>query len=497
MHPALGITEIREMICGAVGNPLNPESATLEALALTCIAFLDPALDALWWDATAPRLLIHCMPDDLWESFTIGDGPSAQIVYWPTRAMVPDDWERSRYYAKRIRVMTTDNWLGLDFTDVFAAVAICPPPPGIFPNLHTLAWYYHIMLPDFRSFLGPRISKLSVGSLFAGSPLSLLPHIARECPTLKELCITSDVAHLARQVSAISALVVQLHHLEVLEVHHLDPPALLHIGRLPSLRYLTVHTVEGVPAVPTRGAPLFPALRQFSAFFIPIVGAIAFLRLTPTLRLVRYNAEFTTCATPEEIETFYTALATHCAHAPLQELTVGISSLFELVLPIGASGLYSLTPLLCFANLRIVELSSPLGFDLDDSALSDLAQAWPHLQDLMICAVDPGPPRVTLGGLRALAQYCPWLSNLQLGLDATAVPSGPQHFVQLSLMYLHVENAGITAPLLVAEFLASLFPSLWQVNTQLENLELTGIPAPVVQRHQGWKKVEGLLPYVF
>jgi hypothetical protein len=71
MHRALSIPEIAQMVCTSIGpldDDMPDEEAhhALAALTRTCVAFHSPALDILWFKTTVTRILIGCMPEDLW-----------------------------------------------------------------------------------------------------------------------------------------------------------------------------------------------------------------------------------------------------------------------------------------------------------------------------------------------------------------------------------------------------------------------------------------------
>ncbi|THH29687.1 hypothetical protein EUX98_g4498 [Antrodiella citrinella] len=113
------------------------------------------------------------------------------------------------------------------------------------------------------------------------------------------------------------------------------------------------------------------------------------------------------------------------------------------------------------------ELSLDVGWmwTLGDKFIQGLAQAWPNLTTLWL---DPlgiwlQPHRITLGGLQALAVYCPHLIRLGIVLDASNLdfPSFPQPIGQRSMLYeLSVGPSQIVSPGIVAGFLSETFPCL-------------------------------------
>ncbi|KAJ7779710.1 hypothetical protein B0H16DRAFT_1359461 [Mycena metata] len=71
MHAALEIPEIVQEVFHQIDGPLPSGSPggydlkTLAALARTCTAFCDPALDLLWAEQHNMKALMGCFPDDL------------------------------------------------------------------------------------------------------------------------------------------------------------------------------------------------------------------------------------------------------------------------------------------------------------------------------------------------------------------------------------------------------------------------------------------------
>ncbi|KAJ7729739.1 hypothetical protein B0H16DRAFT_1586162 [Mycena metata] len=505
MHRALGIPEVVQMICMELGPPkdkiycegLMPtyEATSLIALARTSTIFRDPALDVLWFNVTVHRLLIYSVPPDLWEKIEDVDGPTR---FRPTRAMTPNDWIRPHFYSTRARVLRAINTTSYDFIDVFATVALCPPPPTLFPNLHTVNWKVNFPsasgrgLPDFRSFLGPRLASLSVGTLFSGPHLSLLPHIAAAHRELKKLAIKSgndSVAQLLRLRSAISILVCALPRLESLDVISLDTRALEHVGRLPTLRSLTLREFRYAALTHVNADVTFPVLEALTVHSDSIKSMSKFISLCSDSPVQAVDINFFESPDATEMLVFYTTLSEHCSHASLRQITVRLSPGLD---GTAGAGRYSLEPLLDFPHLTTVELSSPNGFDLDDGAVLTLARAWPHLEELVLrCAGRATAPHVTLEGIRTLAQHCLRLRRLHLFLDATVVPSlADRRIRQDALQHLEVESSPIATPTMsVAKFLSATFTNLTVISTAYEDDDIDD-----VTNHLAWKEVEGFLP---
>ncbi|KAJ7104816.1 hypothetical protein C8R44DRAFT_886856 [Mycena epipterygia] len=116
----------------------------------------------------------------------------------------------------------------------------------------------------------------------------------------------------------------------------------------------------------------------------------------------------------------------------------------------------------------MVCLQSPVGFDLDDVTIWEMARAWPQLQILTLTADSTSAhqaSRMTLDGLRAFAQHCPQLGHLTITLTALVVPAfggigGAPRPQQTRLVWLHVGGSPISTPSQVAGFISGIFPAL-------------------------------------
>lgn len=163
-----------------------------------------------------------------------------------------------------------------------------------------------------------------------------------------------------------------------------------------------------------------------------------------------------------------------------------------------------LCPLFAFTELTFVSLSAPVGFDLDDATLADLARAWPNITALELDASEFAhiAPGVTLGGLLPLAQHCPQLRDLHIALNASVVPDWESQKAtdkkkkkrvrQWRLTGLHVSRSPIVAPLAVAAFLSSVFPKLLQVHTEKDRQQNPS--QDTIALHKEWNVVQAALP---
>ena len=134
MHKCLLVSELVHTIAEACTRPHDSEEReegeredlrTLNALARTCRAFLNPALDVMWHRQDTLAHLVKCLPEDLWE--LTNDGEARELVRWSLRGLFvsspqsltrcqrlthartlsadSDDWSRFDFYARRVRIL--------------------------------------------------------------------------------------------------------------------------------------------------------------------------------------------------------------------------------------------------------------------------------------------------------------------------------------------------------------------------------------------------------
>ncbi|KAK7039637.1 hypothetical protein R3P38DRAFT_2900956 [Favolaschia claudopus] len=519
MHRCLHLLEIVSLICQRI------EKSSLPSFARVCKAFSDSALDVLWRHQDSLFNLLRCMPDGIWNEAT--DEEEDEENWSLNRPVLPSDWQRPLAYSRRVKWFTYDERkrpgrpLSFDF---FESFRLCLPWKHLFPNIQTLTfnscneWSFQFM----RIFLGPRLNRLTLGKPQSAAHLSLLPNIAMECPLLKTLEIQFFSKDKLDAKFSISALVVGLGRLESLSVPCLDNIVLEHVAQLPSLTSLTLQKQTALKSFPpsvSSNAILFPSLRSIDITAADNVDAIIpLLVLMAHAPMNDLTIDIPDKVPAKRIAALYSAIARYCPHSSLKDIMCGRGFGGSITIASSAdTATYLMTgaqilPLTSLTNLTEVCLTPPLGFDLDDAIVADLAQAWPHLIHLGLFSTCYAnyPSRVTLRGLLPLAQHCPHLRSLTLPLDATSETRWHQklqsesngeeparRIQQISLGSLNVMHSPIGDSFLVAGFLSSVFPKLKVIYTDHvfhpfgeERADLT----EVIALDEKWKAVEGVLP---
>ncbi|KAJ7746131.1 hypothetical protein DFH07DRAFT_1038550 [Mycena maculata] len=487
MHRALEIVELVENICAHLG-PADLVSLKTDAtrdlalLARTSTIFLNPALDVLWRSQDSLVHLLRCMPHDLLVIPEVGPPRRHVRTIAPPirlrRPILPTDWERPLFYMCRVKFFSMGNPARIsDVLDVFGQ---CPPAQYVFPNLEKL-WWHEPPFKHFSLFFTPRLTSIRLFDVEADFSV-VSNHILR-CTHLKSvvLCVKrGDYDPAARSSWPFSSIVRCLTHIEDLHVPEIDSTAMEHLAQLPCLKGLHFSYQSALEEPrPFERSVRFPALIQLGVPLVTVATTLLkFFWQTPLEKLVMNGTDripMTKMAASE----FYSTLAAHCAHASLSEIwnsgqTFLVEPTPEQILTYSVAG-DILQPLFSFSNLHKVELRHPVGFDLDNATILDMARSWPHITIIKLVASTTRhmPTRVTLEGLYAFAEHCPQLRDLTLTFDATLVsrtpPSDEPRHNQLCLQCLNVECSLVGDPGPVAEFLFSIFPRLWAIRTAQKN----------------------------
>ncbi|KAJ7122086.1 hypothetical protein C8R44DRAFT_735807 [Mycena epipterygia] len=442
MHRTLRIPEMVHLIISHVAA--EDGASDLAVLARTCTSFHDTALDELWARQSSIINLIRCMPEDLWETVDMG------VSRRPTLTRAPE------------------------------------------------------VLHVFEVLRRPRITSIHVGFGGADDDYFFLSSLARMYPALV-MVVISPVYTPPENRSQLSTFVRELSHVQCLRVGTLDLPALRHLGQLTTLETLhaTLPSSLSFPGISERS--MFRNLRAVKLRTSSggnIFALTAFVRMWNSPPLESFQKILLPRTSPvlEGVEDFNRALAAHCSPEHLKIFNFAI---FSHIGPDASRyAAYFLRYLFAFPNLTVVSIRVPVGFDLNDTTITDMARAWSRIKELRLASRSHCDiPGNTLLGLRALAEHCPYLHTLEMSLDATTVPvlvPAPQ-FVHGQLVSFNVAHSRISHAYSVARSLSSLFYNLKTVTTSIEEEEEEddNEDDPIILgarlNHVRWKEVETLL----
>ncbi|KAJ7190366.1 hypothetical protein GGX14DRAFT_605930 [Mycena pura] len=369
----------------------------------------------------------------------------------PLRPLRESDWERVLVYAQHVKYLFADPDFA-DLSHIFPSVSRWLS--NMLPNLQGLDWMHQEH--DFQyidCFLPPQLTTIFIPHT-SHAALCLLSNLALRCPQLKDLTLfprdASDLRPLA--ISAVSQCVRSLHSIETLIADIVDQPALEHLSRLSSIRYLSLGGVlPTFPALPRHAAP-FSSLQKLY-FCSEIESTTRFLEWCNKLPLVKFTAECAAFSTPDEVHRLFSAASAGISHLLLTEFDFSddygsfdsSDSASHRIRP------QSLRSLFCFVNLKSVSVLSAVGIDLDDTTLQSF--------------FGNTAPRATLQCLEAFPKYCPHLTKLCITFDATVIPTSHADLSLQCLQVLDVEASPISTILPVAQFLTRIFPTLRAIST--------------------------------
>ncbi|KAJ7748957.1 hypothetical protein B0H16DRAFT_1888314 [Mycena metata] len=506
MHHCLKILEIVDLICDHLDPHVackwptlgQPPFRDLARFTRTCSTFQGPGLDHLWRRASLENLLTLCMPADLWAVDLMGESWTREKKLRLLRPIRTSDWNRVRLYAPRIQILWCGS-AGSSLSNIFPALSVSLPE-RLLQNLQRLVWkptgedfqYIHL-------FLRHTLTEISF-DLASDSAASLLASLAERCPKLTDI----SIGGYGYNSPFVSEFVRQLRCLKKVAVPTLNQDALEHLSQLPTLRSLHLHNVPTLSAVPVMQN--FRILRSFglsSPEIRPTVGLLQTWRAVP---LIDFRVTFYDIVTAAEMHTLFNVAVTAFSHSSLGTFYIGDGSdADEHHPPMHVLPHHELRALQCFTNLTSLSIASPLGFDLDDTAVSALVPSWPRLVTLLLPVhFHAHAPRTTLACLHSFARHCPGLRHLTIALDATTVPTldfRAGFARQRSLLDLDIEQSPLSiAHLSVARFLSAVFPRLREISTAREHynndeddMEEHG---DAIRLHFRWKEVEAMLPDV-
>ncbi|KAJ7140946.1 hypothetical protein C8R44DRAFT_239265, partial [Mycena epipterygia] len=379
MHRGLCILEVVELICSVAEFP------TLAALAQTCQIFQPPALSVLWSDQPDLLQLLKCLPSDLWEMTEVGAFAPATLRF--RRPVVPSDWTRVLFYAVYVKTLVEESRLSV-MAEIYAALSLSLPKHPLFPNIRHLTWRTRDdIFPYIRTLVGDKLKSIFLD--FHGSDIirsSLLLSLTTFHPKLTHLEIDVLITDSPMATPAIYSAICSWNHLEKLKFSSLDLPSMLHLARLPNLKYLHLYhfpsdaaTLRQFQARVASTGPVFAALREFTAYSNPITLIADFLDVIDPDALDKIDLTIEAPNLTEE----WQALTTSLARKSCKTLTkLSLTNIYSTEHDIPDAlehmlGTESIQPLLSFANLAQVTIGAAHGIDLDDAFLKRMALAWP------------------------------------------------------------------------------------------------------------------------
>ncbi|OJA13359.1 hypothetical protein AZE42_04502 [Rhizopogon vesiculosus] len=492
-------TIIRDDEAFGWANP-SRNNSTIAALARTCRAFKEPALDVLWKNMDRLKPLISCLP----EGVKVATNGKMSLRRPPFAV----EWMIFGQYARRIHSLTICCSGLNEISDLVVEALVSALSSVMVPNLCTLEWLDDrgSFFPLLRTLLVPTITSITLRSNLwqpwkpSFSKSAVLASLGSRCPSLRNLhCVYGDPYETS---DTVSEAVRGCHKLVHIKTGVLNTQALTHLASLPSLKslrfLLSHHTVDDIP--PANSIPTFTSKLDDVS-----ITAISYAHLTRCFRNVRFMSCQSVVLSISSIEPY------HPLHIP--DLIISFSECFSPVLEQLrvqtkfddesestlndhrlAFGFNVIAPLLQFSRLTKLDLNWLCTSDVDDEAFKDMIQSWPLLEEFSFGSGNHWlvPPSLTFIGLVHLIQHCRNLSYVEIRFAACPIDADSEPFSitipNERIGHLFVGSSPIVDPMVVACQLHALLPNLINViRFEWENEERE------VPFEEEWDTVEGFL----
>ncbi|KAH7903838.1 hypothetical protein BJ138DRAFT_1131217 [Hygrophoropsis aurantiaca] len=498
MHRVLLIHEIQLLIFSQI-----LDRQTLSALARTCHALGETALDVLWCDLDCFPRLIQCLPKDLWKSERMSRIHSEYIKLTLCRPISSSDWMIFQKYSRRVRSVRGPNSYKSRkrhiTIDDAVLLALCAPsaPIPLLPNLTSLNWHVisdahlsalHRFAPSSLASLGLRFKGdygLRSKSFDFNSPIQF--PLNQVFPSLKVLSADMGYDSPPSLLQWLQPSIIRLQSLVTIHwksfLNSLESETIMSLSQLPRLTEATfdipsnfsryINTLSS--RSPARKLP-FSKVRTLSIGYDDPAAVLSFLN----------HFIF-------ELDTLHISCK-DSKPCPIRDLLASLSpSLhnirsFEIAevdhddsmahwagcLPLTK---HTLGPLLHLKELQELSITIQCSIVLNDADLLEMAGAWPNITTLRLNGHPEPMSQVTPYVLVAFLDRCPKLETLTIQVDFSAIDHAdfdPSSFVDLvgsrharnrrDLRRLNFGLYNIVCPGAIAKFLACFLPDqarLW------------------------------------
>lgn len=378
----------------------------------------------------------------------------------------------------------------------------------IFPRLHSLdskisdsgyssssgSQLRLLFWENLRLFLSPSLRHLSLSLFESHKSLrptrdTILHQLGTICPDLRSVTMlsrytTSGSASDEGAMQAISSCIGAWGNLHALEVPNLEDDALNQLATLPFLQDLAIigGNLSSAGASSSLPRKSFLPLRK-----LKLVGECHFIRnLVSAMAMQQLVDLDLTCQenfSQELVAEIFAIFGTGGKH--LTSVTIDSLHGHRRNAEVDRLSVLHIRPLLNCTKLRVVKLVLPL--TLDNSAMEDMASAWPLLQSLTLGQggdLEFGHPSIL--ALKALVTKCPKLSHCDVPLDPEDVPDikDPAYRgARNHILQTFVGRCPTLSPVEVAAYLSSLFTNIRSFESEYRTSS------------SGWGQVARLYPY--
>lgn len=469
MHQALLYPEVLLDIFTHVNDILDPSYAekllarkSFAALATTCRAFHEPAMDSLWAEIDRLEPLLGCVTrlhpliyysDRIWDDSQWAEG---------IEPLSADEARQFLRHSTRIRSLEVLSHR------LFLLLSVIPVEAYVFPRLRSLTLS--------TEYLGLFMSH-TLRRRYLVTVNEDLQSIMTRCAALEHLSVnTSDDSiadeSTADELSLLSKSVCLCKRLVTLCCPLLDWTAWKHLSNLPTLLRVEVGDTNSDSELPW---PLGRDIVNFSPFLN--VTALSFLMHSaayvitfmqhsqfPSLKEFKMDVDFLYSSEPEQL---FRALSQCNTRRTLESVIICSFDPGSQDAP--DNYLSAIPHFLCFTQLRTLELAV---FDsciyLDNDILLEAMSTWPHLRNLEIKDSRLRPSPVTFRGLFTALRLCPQLLELRISIDTANIDIDPNtepiQYNSLRILELDPSEFVIANPEALARIILAWLPCVDRVS---------------------------------
>ncbi|KAF8420954.1 hypothetical protein L210DRAFT_3654651 [Boletus edulis BED1] len=419
MHHTLEIPEILLDIFGRCHYPdtgAETASSDLPALARTCRAFKEPALDLLWKNLPDPSPIVRCLPEASHYS------------------QISPEKENKRYSFCRILTQTEDrlNWKSVK---TFLNLPIASP---LFPNLLHLHVVSGGRLAEVKPLLYmpfPSLTSLTIDAMKEKN-LTIFRHpielFSRFSPDIRKLSFSLKPDTMFSNF--FTGRIFRWQNLQTVSCIKvaLDADALVHLSSIPALTELTC-TVSAALAdqvTPSYSPLLFSNVHSLT-FYSDLLKSISRLLSRTRLPAVRiFAAIIASRPSKMDLSSFLSTLYMSDIADTVELHMNQVGSLENIDVTQDRRSILALKdlqPFIALSKLRLFSINIEWNVDHSHSDLLTVTLAWPRLELLHINHdwARNMPGGITSDGLLQFLQQCPSLHFMSLATDSRRPTEDP------------------------------------------------------------------------
>ncbi|KAG2148772.1 hypothetical protein DEU56DRAFT_782106 [Suillus clintonianus] len=480
MHQALLIPEVLLDIFAHLTRKIPLGRKSLAALATTCKAFHEPAMDLLWAEVHQLEPLLGCITRLHSIIYTQHKWWTSHD-YHSTWAGLPDleplsAHETCQFLRHSARVQS----LIIPYHDrLVHFLSAIPIETCVFPGLQSLTW--RLSTPKYMDiFLPHTLRKCHLSTVN-----ETLKYLVARRSALEHLSIDHFDPRAADELSLLSDSVRLCKRLVRLSCPPLDWAAWKHLSNLPTLLGVQIDAKRSAFLWPLErdmfNSSPFLNLRDLSIMHSSAAYIIAVMEHSQFPSLIKFTVRLE-LPSPAVAEQLFHTLSQCTTSQILEEIDIILDDYEDDYPdpdndqdPPPPGNILTVIPhLLCFTQLRILELDFQGSYiRLDNDILLVAMSAWPHIHTLKITDSSLRPS-VTFRGLFTAMRQCPHLDSLEIVIDTENIDidpnAEPTPHTSLRTLELETDHYWVRNPEAVASIIFTWLPCIDGAGGGMENV---------------------------